>query len=409
MINNYIKGMLEISVEGVNLERFINKCNADGITLYGVSREKYERMRCTVELADFKRLSVINRELRCRIRVKKRYGAKFLFNRIRRRKAFVIGAAMFVIFLVVLCSSVWRIDISGIDRVTATQVLEVVNNMNVGVGIFKPKCDTKALELEIRRVLPDVDWVIVDIKGVVMRIQIVETVEGVPREDTTPSSIVSEVDGEIVYISTLKGAQAVKVNDKITVGQTLIDGILDMRQDEGYYLIQNAVGTVKARVVYEGDASIRLDEVEKRVYTGNTETEAYISIFGLRLGSKKQPQYDAYDEETVEYSMFSYGRLFPIYAVKRTYREYVELTDGQLEGSARELLSKRVLAAAWRRIPIGAKTEAENIEYSFDAENGIYYAHAEITAVHEIGVKKTLSQSEIEELTGSKGEQNGNE
>lgn len=407
MISNYIKGMLEISVEGVNLERFINKCNAEGIALYNVSRERYERMRCTVESAELKRLAVINRGFRCRIRVKKRYGARFLLNRIRRRKAFVIGAAVFVIFLVILSSSVWRIEVSGIDRLTATQVLDVVNNMNAGIGIFKPKCDTKALEMELRRALPDVDWVIVDIKGVVMRIQVVETVEGVPREDTTPSSIVSEVDGEIVYISTLKGAQAVKVNDKVKVGQTLINGIVDKRQDSGYYMIQNAMGSVKARVLYTGEASVSIDELEKIMYTGNTVQESYISIFGLRIGAKKTPPYKSYDAKTVEYNMFSENRLFPIYAIKRTYREYVELTSERLESNAREILMRRALAAAQRRIPIGAITEAQDIEYSFDADNGIFYASAKITAVHEIGVKKLLSQHEIDELTGAK--ENGNE
>ena len=409
MINQYIKGMLEISVTGVNLERFINKCNASGITLYSVSRERYDLMRCTVNLGDFKKIAVINRELRCRIRVKRRYGAKFLVNRIKRRKAFVVGAAIFVIFLVILSSSIWRIDISGIDKVTATQILDVVNDMNAGIGIFKPKCDTKALEMAIRKELPDVDWVIVDINGVVMRIRVVETVEGVKREDTTPSSIVSEVEGEIVYISVLKGAQAVKVNDKIKVGQTLINGIVDKRRDENYYLIQNAMGTVKARVVYKGGASLKLDEVERKVYTGNTEEVSYISMFGWKIGSKKESPYEHYDEKTVCYKVFSENRLFPIYAVKRIYKEYIELTDEQLETKAREILVKRALADAGRCIPIGAETETQNIDYGFDRETNTYYASAEITAVHEIGVKRTLSQSEIDEIIRSKGEQKNNE
>ena len=150
MINQYIKGMLEISVEGVNLERFINRCNANGLVLYSVYRERYDLMRCTVNLADFKKIAVINRELRCRIRVKKRYGARFLINRVKRRKAFVIGAAVFAVFIMILSSSIWRIDISGINRVTATQILEVVNAMDAGVGIFKAKCDTKALEMAMQ-------------------------------------------------------------------------------------------------------------------------------------------------------------------------------------------------------------------------------------------------------------------
>lgn len=408
MINQYIKGMLEISVEGVNLERFINRCNANGLVLYSVYRERYDLMRCTVNLADFKKIAVINRELRCRIRVKKRYGARFLINRVKRRKAFVIGAAVFAVFIMILSSSIWRIDISGINRVTATQILEVVNAMDAGVGIFKAKCDTKALEMAIRRELPDVDWVIVDIKGVVMDIRVIETVVGEKRADTIPSSIVSEVDGEIVYISSMRGDQMVNVGDKVKAGQTLINGIIDRRKDDNYYLIRNAMGNIKARVEYTGQAMIKLDEVASRVYTGNTTEATYISVFGLKLGDDKAPTYEHYDTESVEYNVFSENRLFPICAVKKTYKEYILLSDEELKSKAREMLIKKACSDAKRRIPIGAKIEAQDIDYSFDEETNTFYASAKITAVHSIGVKKVLTQSEIDEITRPEGEKNKN-
>ena len=70
------------------------------------------------------------------------------------------------------------------------------------------------------------------------------------------------MDGEIVYISSMRGDQMVNVGDKVKAGQTLINGIIDRRKDDNYYLIRNAMGNIKARVEYTGQAMIRLDEVE---------------------------------------------------------------------------------------------------------------------------------------------------
>ncbi len=409
MIGKYIKGMLGMSVKGVNLERFINKCNAEGIVLYSVYREKYDMMRCAVNLADFKKISAINRELKCRIRVKRRYGLKFLFNRVMRRKAFVVGAALFIVFMTVLSSSIWRINITGIDRIHATDILSVVNGMDAGIGIFKAKCDTKALELAIKDELPDVDWVIVRIKGVVMNIDVVETVTGVKPEDTTPASIISEVEGEIVYISTLKGDQAVKVGDKITPGQTLINGIVDRRQDKNYYLIQNAMGNIKARVEYMGTAALSLDAIDAKIYTGKTQTKKYIEVFGKKIGDDTGSPFEYADCERTEYKIFKENSLFPIYVVKTVYTEYTPMTEEQIKAKAAELLMQNAINDARRLIPINANIEKQDIQYDFDAETGMLYANSTITAVHEIGVKKYLTQSEIDELEGSDGGQKNND
>ncbi len=402
MIGKYIKGMLEITVCGVNLERFINKCNASGIPLYSVCREKYDLMRCVIDLKSFKKISAINRELKCRIRVKRRYGLKFLFNRIMRRKMFVVGAAVFIVFMTVLSSSVWRIDITGIDRIRATDILSVVNGMDAGVGIFKAKCDTKALEMAIRAELDDVDWVIVKIDGTVMKINVIETVIGRPREDKSPASIVSEVAGEVVYVSAMRGDKMVKPGDMISPGQTLINGIIDDR-NLGVVYVRNAMGTVRARVEYTGEARLDINDVDNRVFTGNVTEKRCIKIFGLTIGQKDASPYENSTKEVTEHSVFKEHSLFPIYAVKTTYREYTVMSDEEQKAKAGELLMREAINDARRLIPLNADIETQEIEYDIDAETGMIYAKSTVTAVHEIGIKKYLTQSEIDEVLNNGG------
>lgn len=395
MFSEYVKGMLMISIEGVNLERFINKCNAAGVPLYNVSREQYDLMLCRIRYGDMKLIANLNRELKCRIKIKKRYGLRFLMNRISRRKAFVIGMAMFIVFITVVSSSIWRIDVSGTDRVTPTRVIEIVNRMGAGVGIFKTRCDTKTLELAIKKELPDVDWVIVEFHGVVMDIRIVESVQGVERQDKTPASIISEVEGEIVGINVLRGDKKVLKGSKVHVGQVLIDGIYDRLAQHGFYKFENAQGNILARVNYSGKAEICIDDIDSKIFTGNEKVKYTFCIFGKTFG-KGNVDYKNYTESTETYNLFKIGRLFPITATRTVYKEYNIKSDEMLYREAQDKLLTMAYNDAKRLIPIGAETESQSIEYVYDNVTRTLKAETLVTAIHEIGVKRALEQQEID-------------
>lgn len=406
MLSEYIKGLLAVSVEGVNLERFINKCNAAGISLYNVNRERYDLMFCRVKYGDMKLIAQLNRELKCRIKIKGRYGLRFLMHRISRRKAFIVGMAMFIVFITVMSSSIWRIDISGTDRITPTQVIEVINDMGAGVGIFKTRCDTKTLELAIKKELSGVDWVIVEFHGVVMNIRIIESVQGVEREDKTPASIVSEVNGEIVSINALRGDKKVFVGSKVKVGQVLIDGIYDRLNQHGFYKLENAQGSIIARVNYSGSAEICIDDIDKRAFTGKEKTVYTLEMFGKTFG-KTDIEYENYTEETKTYNLFKKGWLFPIKATKTVYKEYNIKSDEELYQEAQDKLLNMAYNDAKRLIPIGAQTESQSIEYVYDNVTRTLSAETLVTALHEIGVKRPLEQAEIDYIkTKAEGTKN---
>lgn len=395
MFTEYIKGMLMISVEGVNLERFINKCNAERVPLYNVTRDGYDRIFCRIRYGDLKQIFALNRQTRCRIRIKGRWGLKFWLHRVGRRKAFVIGAAMFVVFLFVLSSAIWRIDVSGTNRLTATRVLEVVRSAGATVGSFKSGIDVNEIQKVIKKELKDVDWVIVEFKGVVMDIRVVETVIGVTRDDQSPTSIISEVNGEIIKISALRGDKMVQKGSTVSPGQVLISGIYDRLQTDGYYKIENSSGSITARVKYQGSASIDINDIEKRSYTGNIEVVRELWLFGIKLFGKNT-SFDNYDEQVNEYDLSLIGRMFPIKAIRRTYKEYTLKNESELYSLAQAKVMTKAYNDAKRLIPIGAEIESQSIEYSYDSQNGILNATTLVTAIHTIGVSQSIPQADID-------------
>ena len=75
MVSGYVKGLLEISVEGMNLERFLNLCVENGIPLQNISRPRYGQMTCVIKADDLRAIAHLNRQLHCRI-----YSTKFIFG-----------------------------------------------------------------------------------------------------------------------------------------------------------------------------------------------------------------------------------------------------------------------------------------------------------------------------------------
>ena len=59
MVSGYVKGLLEISVEGMNLERFLNLCVENGIPLQNINRPRYGQMTCVIKADDLRTICLL--------------------------------------------------------------------------------------------------------------------------------------------------------------------------------------------------------------------------------------------------------------------------------------------------------------------------------------------------------------
>ena len=90
IILSYLLGYLRVSVEGYYIERFINICKNNKITVWNLKRDKDIHLYLNVRIREFKELCKIARKTRCKIKIKDKKGVPFIVHKYKKRKIFFI-------------------------------------------------------------------------------------------------------------------------------------------------------------------------------------------------------------------------------------------------------------------------------------------------------------------------------
>ena len=70
IIFSYILGFLKISVKGYYIERFINICKNNKITIWNLKRKDSVELNLNVRIKEFKEICKIAKKTGCKIKIK---------------------------------------------------------------------------------------------------------------------------------------------------------------------------------------------------------------------------------------------------------------------------------------------------------------------------------------------------
>ena len=314
---NYILGYVNIKIEGFYIERFINICKSKGILLWNMKREKSSILYANIGINDFKILKNIAKTSSCNIKLTKKMGLPFIFNKYKKRKIFFILLIFVLLVLLISSNYIWNIEIIGDNRIDKNEIIEELKNNGLSIGVAKSKLDTKSVINDIRMKREDIAWIGIDIKGTNA---IVEIVESEKKPDIVKTdeycNIISEKSGIITRINVSNGTAKVKVGDIVKEGDILVEGKLEGKYTEPIYV--HAAADIEIKTWY----SIRKNFEYKQVIeqkTGNTETKYSIKINNLQINFYKVlSKFENYDtiSENKKLSLFSNFYL-PIEIIKQ--------------------------------------------------------------------------------------------
>ena len=288
---NYILGYVNIKIEGFYIERFINICKSKGILLWNMKREKSSILYANIGINDFKILKNIAKTSSCNIKLTKKMGLPFIFNKYKKRKIFFILLIFVLLVLLISSNYIWNIEIIGDNKIDKNEI----------IGMKRE----------------DIAWIGIDIKGTNA---IVEIVESEKKPDIVKTdeycNIISEKSGIITRINVSNGTAKVKVGDIVKEGDILVEGKLEGKYTEPIYV--HAAADIEIKTWY----SIRKNFEYKQVIeqkTGNTETKYSIKINNLQINFYKVlSKFENYDtiSENIKLSLFSNFYL-PIEIIKK--------------------------------------------------------------------------------------------
>ena len=324
IIFNYIIGYIRISIEGYYIERFINICRNNKIAIWNLKRDKNVKLELNVGIKDLKRVAKIAKKTKCKMRITKKKGLPFLFNRYKKRKLFFAFLIVIIIILAISSNFIWNIQIVEEDKDTMENLYQDVIDSGLTIGTMKSKINTKDIINKIRLKRDDIAWMGIELKGTNAIVKVVKaTAKPDIIDDEDYCNIVSDKQGIITKISAQNGTIAVKVGDTVNVGTTLINGWMEGKYTGIRYV--HAKGEIQAKVWHTKSKKIPYNTTE-RTETGKIENKYKIKINNFEINlSKRLSKFEIYDTIVMEnkFKIFSDFYL-PISLIKTTNKEVKE-------------------------------------------------------------------------------------
>lgn len=313
-----IRRMRSFTVEGVNLERFVQKAASQKILLYDVKREEVRRIRACASENQMASLLALAEEGGWRMQT----GAQNKAGRMQKaiHSRWMLAAAMIVALAAAMYASCcfWRIEVIGAG-VYEQDIRTFLHESGVQPPSLRSAVDLEELKQRLIWRYPKISWMECAYRGTTLQIRVHPgVVEGETPSSGESSRIIAARSGIIVSVVTASGTAAVKAGDMVQAGDVLIHGYEKGR--DGEEIPVYAKGVVLARVWEKASAVIPLRQTETD-YTGQSQEVVTAETPWFPLWQPEAPEFSAYD--TTVSAMPLGGIFIPTTAIRRTSMEYV--------------------------------------------------------------------------------------
>ncbi len=388
---NYFRGYVIIAVEGYFLEKFINICTHRQVFLWDIKKRKDRTMTLKVSINGFKLLRPISYKTKCRVKILKRCGLPFLKKRYGKRKAFMLGALVFIALFYCLTSFIWSVEITGNKDIESSLILKKLAGYGIKPGTVKYGIDTKKLAGSLMLDIKELSWVGVTVKGTKVKIQVDERFLPPPMvPKTEPCNIVARRDGIIKSIVSKAGFDVAKAGDTVAKGQLLVTGVVPGRDEKAQTTLVHAVSTVEARTWYQAECPVNTKTyITKR--TGKKKDSYTLVLFTKKI---KLPfgrvSYENYDRIEINKKLaIGEDLVFPFeLAIDRYYENILYENETSLD-EAKNDASDKAYSEASSDIPDGAKIVKSDCSF-IEKDDGTMTARVVIECVEDIGLSEKI-------------------
>lgn len=323
-INEYFNGYILVRLESLHPEELINLCFSNNIILREIERKNYTTIIFKMKQDQFLLFKHIIRNTNSNARIIKKYGVNFTYNRISRRKFFLIGSIIFFALLFFFSSIIWSVNIQGNKTISASLINDTLRKSGLKKGIFKYNIDFRKVEENVIRNIKEVSIVKITIIGTKVNVEIVErTLPTKIFDKYSPTNIVATKEGIITKIVSLNGVPIVKCGDLVKVNQILISGMLS-DSDSDINKPAHAMGIINAKTWYEASEETKYN-YKFEVLSGKYKSKIYYIIGKERLYTKNTNiTFKKYDKIVNTTKIRILGFKTPVDKVTENYYEIVD-------------------------------------------------------------------------------------
>ena len=310
------KGTIIVEIEGFFIERFLNLCKIQNIDIHDIKYITAGLINFKTSSVNFSYIKKVANKTKCKVKIKKKKGIYFVLSRYKKRRAFFYLFLFIIIALIIMSTYVFRINITGNEKITDKQILDVLKKADVYVGKNRLFIDERKAGNMLRTELYDIAWVSVDVKGTSINVRIVEKnlMEEQIYKNAT-GNIIANKSGIITKIIAENGTAKMHEGSYIEKGMTAIEGVIESEFIDPIYVHANGILRVKNTYTYEIDEEY---VVYEKAYTGKKKYGIGIKFNDKEYLLKYLPKDHIYDinrkERKLKFSKNSFKLVFVKYA-----------------------------------------------------------------------------------------------
>ncbi|HWR60685.1 MAG TPA: sporulation protein YqfD [Clostridia bacterium] len=385
---NYFRGYAIIIVKGLKIERFINLAVVNNIYIWDIEKLDYTTVKAKIGLENFGRLRDIVRKTDSSVSILDKRGFPFIIRNVKRRKLFYAGLLSLFVFIYIMSSFVWMIEIVGAKTIDSEIILKRLNEEGLKEGSFKGKLDRRHIENQVLINLPEISWIGIQIKGTRAVVEVVEKSEVPPIISRTDAcDIVAAKDGVITKLLVLSGDPLVMDGASVRKGQKLVSGTILRSGLEPRYI--HSLAQISARTWYEEAEEMPLQQVEYKL-TGKVSRHYKLKLLNKEFSRKRSASFKDFNEFVNERNLVSFGDyVFPVKLIEYRFEELVpELKTLSVE-EAKARCAERLNARIKLLIPEGAVVLNKKIDYY--VEKKAVKAKINVEVLEDIGIKQKIN------------------
>lgn len=359
--------MMTLEVSGLNLEHLLNLAIRTGIFVCYVQRQNPRSMRLKLPVWQRKRFFDLCVRYGWEITTISSGQALRLGRRIKNKPCLFIGAALYLILIMISSGMIWQIRIDNADK-SAGEIRRFLNEARITAGRLKHTVSMTDLREQLMLRVPDLAYVAIGYEGSRLVLACQPSLEGEEREIPGRAlDIIAEQDGVITRIVVESGTPVVTIGQTVRAGDVLIRG--EERREKGSVHPVLAQGEVTARVWSRGDARV------SRYLTRTVETGLYrkrvtmISPWHRHIVAEAEP-FEAQDVSVEKQNIV--GLYLPLWREKETYAEIVTVREERSIADALSMAQGAAEQLAKNKCPSGVHILDKSVENSMIDDEYLY-------------------------------------
>jgi similar to stage IV sporulation protein len=384
---NYLRGYAIIIVKGLKIERFINLVVINNIYIWDIEKLDYTTVKAKIGLENFGRLRDIVRKTDSSVSILNKRGFPFIIRNIKRRKLFYASLLSLFVFIYIMSSFVWMIEIVGTKDVDNEKIVKCLYDEGLKEGSFKGRLDRRHIENQVLINMPELSWIGIQIKGTKAVVEVVEKREEPPLINRADAcDIVAAKDGIITKLLVLSGDPLVKDGASVRKGQKLVTGTILRENLEPRQI--HSIAQISARTWYEDAEEIPLQQIEYKS-TGKITKQYKLKLLNKEFSRKRSVSFKDFNEYVNERNLISLGDyVFPVKLIEYRFEELMPELKTLTINEAKDRCMKRLNERIKLQLPEGAVILNRSINYFTDKKS--VKAKISVEVLEDIGVKQKI-------------------